>query len=143
MKAFSKKSSYLLIIMMIAGTAPDGNSAVFCCKEQENLYDSGRHCVSAGENDDPGRHSGGKGNQCYYDRRGNRRILYEKNAEEPRDPASITKIITCLLTLENMDLNDEVTITHDPVTTGQNIALKKGRNIKGKRSALCAHATLF
>lgn len=63
---------------------------------------------------------------------GSGRILYEKNAEEPRDPASITKIITCLLTLENMDLNDEVTITHDPVTTGQNIALKKGETLKVK-----------
>ena len=31
-----------------------------------------------------------------------------------------------------MDLNDEVTITHDPVTTGQNIALKKGETLKVK-----------
>ena len=32
-----------------------------------------------------------------------------------------------------MDLNDEVTITpDDPVTTGQNIALKKGETLKVK-----------
>ncbi len=59
-------------------------------------------------------------------------ILYSKNADKAQYPASITKIITCLLTLENMDLNDEVTITHDPVTTGQNIALKKGETLKVK-----------
>ena len=46
-------------------------------------------------------------------------------------PASPRSSPACL-TLENMDLNDEVTITHDPVTTGQNIALKKGETLKVK-----------
>ena len=36
-------------------------------------------------------------------------ILYEKNAYEQRDPASITKIITALIALENLDMNEEVT----------------------------------
>ena len=60
MKAFSKKSSYLLIIMMIAALLLTGTVPSFAAKNQENLYDSGRHCVSAGENDDPGRHPGGQ-----------------------------------------------------------------------------------
>ena len=72
MKAFSKKSSYLLIIMMIAALLLTGTVPSFAAKNKKTYSDSGRHCVSAGENDDPGRHPGGKGNQCYYDRRGKR-----------------------------------------------------------------------
>ena len=44
---------------------------------------------------------------------GSGEILYEKNAEERRDPASITKILTCLVVLENMDLDDEITVAED------------------------------
>lgn len=37
-------------------------------------------------------------------------VLYEKNADEKRYPASTTKIMTALLTLENVkDLNETVT----------------------------------
>lgn len=51
-------------------------------------------------------------------------ILYEKNAYERRDPASITKILTCLVVLENMDLDDEVVVEEDYDGAGENIALK-------------------
>ena len=37
-------------------------------------------------------------------------VLYEKNANEKNYPASITKIMTCLLVLENADLDDVVTV---------------------------------
>ena len=53
-------------------------------------------------------------------------ILYEKNAYERRDPASITKILTCLVVLETMELEQEVTIPYDGDGVGNNIALKKG-----------------
>lgn len=38
-------------------------------------------------------------------------VLYEKNADERRFPASTTKIMTALLTLENASLEDTVTAT--------------------------------
>ena len=55
---------------------------------------------------------------------GSGEILYEKNAEERRDPASITKILTCLVVLENMDLDDEITVAEDYDGAGENIAVK-------------------
>lgn len=56
-------------------------------------------------------------------------ILYAKNERERRDPASITKILTCLVVLENMDLNQVVTITEDSSPIGMNIAMKKGEKL--------------
>ena len=38
-------------------------------------------------------------------------ILYSLNRDTQRYPASITKVMTCLLTLENADLSDIVTMT--------------------------------
>lgn len=42
-------------------------------------------------------------------------ILYEKNIHEKRYPASITKIMTALLAIENSSLNDIVTFSKDAV----------------------------
>lgn len=41
------------------------------------------------------------------------KILYSKNAEVPMYPASTTKILTALLTLENLDLNKVITVPED------------------------------
>lgn len=59
---------------------------------------------------------------------GSGEILYEKNAREKRDPASVTKIVTCLVVLETMDMDEEVTaaVTFDPSTGGVGIKIKKG-----------------
>lgn len=43
-------------------------------------------------------------------------VLYESNADETRYPASMTKIMTALLTLENADLDDEVTVEASDLT---------------------------
>lgn len=43
------------------------------------------------------------------------KILYSKNANEKMYPASTTKIMTAILTLERCKLTDKVTITHDAV----------------------------
>ncbi len=55
-------------------------------------------------------------------------ILYEKNAYEKRDPASIAKIMTCLVVLESMELDEKVTstINFDGPTGGMGINIKKG-----------------
>lgn len=41
------------------------------------------------------------------------RSIYEQNADEKIYPASLTKIMTCLLALENGNLSDIVTVTED------------------------------
>ena len=43
--------------------------------------------------------------------------LYEKNIYEQYYPASITKIMTAILSLENLNLSDTVTFSHDAVFT--------------------------
>ena len=60
-------------------------------------------------------------------------ILYEKNAYEQRDPASITKIITALIALENLDMNEEVTAYNEPDPEGTNIALKVGETLTAEQ----------
>lgn len=45
------------------------------------------------------------------------KILYEKNATEKMYPASTTKILTAILTIENVDLNENVTISENAVTS--------------------------
>lgn len=42
-------------------------------------------------------------------------ILYEKNVHETFYPASITKVLTALCVLENSDINDQITFSHDAV----------------------------
>ena len=42
-------------------------------------------------------------------------ILYDKNMDQRMEPASITKIMTLLLALENLDMNEEVTFSHNAV----------------------------
>lgn len=43
------------------------------------------------------------------------KILYEKNAYEKMYPASTTKILTAILTLENCDLEEKATVSHNAV----------------------------
>lgn len=44
------------------------------------------------------------------------RIIYEKNADKIYPPASMTKMLTCILTLENLSPGDEIKISHESAT---------------------------
>ena len=55
-------------------------------------------------------------------------VLYGKNIHEAYYPASITKILTALVIIENCDLDDTVTFTHSAVNT-----LEPGSSILGAR----------
>ena len=129
MKAFSRKSSYLLIIMMIAALLLTGTVPSFAAKNKETYTTSEGTVYPLEETKVLDGAPDVKGTSAVLIDAGSGKILYEKNMGERRDPASITKIMTCLLTLENLELDDEVTVTHDPVQTGQNIALKKGETL--------------
>ncbi|MDO4869560.1 MAG: D-alanyl-D-alanine carboxypeptidase family protein [Bacillota bacterium] len=61
---------------------------------------------------------------------GNGEILYEKDAYEKRDPASITKILNCLVCLDTLDFDQEVTVDIDPETEGSIMKLKKGETLR-------------
>ena len=58
-------------------------------------------------------------------------VLFEKNSHEPYYPASITKIMTTLLALENGNLSDMVTFSDDAInnTEGSGIARDYGEQM--------------
>ncbi|MCG8538880.1 MAG: D-alanyl-D-alanine carboxypeptidase [Clostridia bacterium] len=54
-------------------------------------------------------------------------ILFEKNAHKSMYPASTTKVMTAILTLENTNLNDRIIIDKEtPFTDGSRIYVKEG-----------------
>lgn len=57
-------------------------------------------------------------------------VLYDKDMHKQMYPASTTKVITAILTLENCDLNEIVTIDSEtPFTEGSRIYLLEGEQI--------------
>ncbi len=60
-------------------------------------------------------------------------ILYAKGIDERHYPASTTKIMTCLLAIENSDLNEMVTFSHEAVFSiepgSSNIGMDEGQSI--------------
>jgi D-alanyl-D-alanine carboxypeptidase (penicillin-binding protein 5/6) len=69
------------------------------------------------------------------------RTLYEQNADEKLYPASLTKIMTCLLALENGNLSDEVTVSQEAVDavdpSGSNAELKPGEKMSLENMLYC------
>lgn len=53
-------------------------------------------------------------------------ILYEKDAYTKREPASVTKIITCMVALEHLEMDQKITVKADGNPTGNNISVKAG-----------------
>ncbi len=56
-------------------------------------------------------------------------VLYEKNADKVLEPASIAKVLTALLTIENLDLEDTVTIEEDLNIIGNGMDLSAGETL--------------
>lgn len=54
-------------------------------------------------------------------------VLYEKDADEQRYPASLTKIMTCMLVLEHGDLNDIITVS-ETALAGMEVGSSIGDN---------------
>lgn len=64
---------------------------------------------------------------------GSDRVLYEKNADNIMFPASTTKIMTALLTLEHLDLSKSITVPPDAVLPGgASLYLVPGEVIKAE-----------
>lgn len=65
-------------------------------------------------------------------------ILYEKNAHKPQYPASITKIMTTLLAIENCSMGEIVTFSHDAVfgieTGSSHIGVDEGEKLTIEQS---------
>ena len=57
------------------------------------------------------------------------RVLYEQNADEPRLIASITKIMTAVVALEEGDLNQVYQVTAADMAEGSSMYLQKGERL--------------
>ncbi len=58
------------------------------------------------------------------------RILYEKNASDPKRIASITKIMTAIIAIESGKMDEEVHVSKNAVyTEGSSIYLEEGEEI--------------
>ena len=61
------------------------------------------------------------------------RILYEKNSNQKMLIASTTKIMTCIIVLENSDIDEEIVVGDEVLSMyGTNIYIKKGEVLKIK-----------
>lgn len=60
-------------------------------------------------------------------------VLYSKNADERLYPASTTKIMTCLVAIENCDLDEVITINQSAIdansSDGSNMGLRAGEQL--------------
>ena len=56
-------------------------------------------------------------------------VIYGKSQKKVREPASLTKILTCLVILETMDLDQVVTVHEDVETEGSVIGLEPGEKL--------------
>lgn len=56
-------------------------------------------------------------------------VLYEKNADKVIEPASLTKILNCLVVLETLDLDEEITVPEDVETEGSIMWLNPGEKL--------------
>ena len=60
-------------------------------------------------------------------------VIYDKDSGAKRPPASTTKMITCLLAIENLSLETQVVIDSEVVaTTGNTLAFKEGEIVSAK-----------
>lgn len=58
------------------------------------------------------------------------RVIWEKNCDDRMDPASMTKLLTCLLAVENLQLTDEVEVTAEAAALPETkIYLQEGEKI--------------
>jgi D-alanyl-D-alanine carboxypeptidase (penicillin-binding protein 5/6) len=70
-------------------------------------------------------------------------VLYSQNIDDELYPASTTKIMTAMLTLENMSLDDEITLPDDFVNAGETrIGLEAGatQNVEDLLMAMMLHS---
>lgn len=59
------------------------------------------------------------------------RVLYEKNANSTKLIASTTKIMTCIIALENSDIEKEITVGEEVLSMyGTNIYIERGEKLK-------------
>ena len=71
-------------------------------------------------------------------------ILYSQNADVQYEPASITKVMTAIVVLENTNLNDNVTIGENPpMVDGSALGIREGEVYTVEELFCCGYARYF
>lgn len=97
---FRKITSFLLVLTLLAALA----MPVFAEEQEESLGEEEEEYLDDGIFRSP------VGSALLIET-STGTVLYEKDADEQRYPASLTKIMTCMLVLEHGNLNDIVTVS--------------------------------
>ncbi len=71
-------------------------------------------------------------------------VLFSKNPDVQFEPASTTKLMTALVTLDNANLDDKVTIgANPPLVDGSAIGISTGSNLYNKRTLTWSIARIW
>lgn len=104
--------------------------------EEDTDEDSTEYKITTEYPDEPGREPDLVSESAIVIDASTGNILYQKNAFEQNYPASITKIMTCLLALENSEMDETITMSYDAVwgieRDSNNIALNVDEEISMK-----------
>lgn len=105
-----KKSAAVLLALLFTFTFS------FPCQATENEEATTEHPETTEYPDEPGREPDLVSGAAIVMDAATGQILFEKNAEERKYPASITKIMTALVALDhNIDFNDTITMSENAV----------------------------
>lgn len=104
-----------VILFFVSITCIDGPSVLAEGMEEDAEASTEEYIVTTEYPDEPGREPDLVSNSAIVMDAETGQILYEKNAYDRKYPASITKIMTCLLALENCKMNETLTMSYDAV----------------------------
>lgn len=122
MKIYTKIISFLLLFTIVTGCLQDTVRA-----EDTQYWPAGPEVVSS---------------SAIVMEASTGTVLYEKNIHDPHYPASITKILTTLLAIENSSMDDVVTFSKDAIynTEGSGIARDVGEQMTMEQ---CLYAVML
>ncbi len=130
-------SQYLSILFLCATflviPAPNSVTAQMTTKVAEQELPSLLHSlqipVYAGEKPMGSQFASLSASSIYIMDRGSGAILYQKNANAPRYPASTAKMMTALVARRNYKLDDVLTVKEEAFSTGSTVGLKVGEQL--------------
>lgn len=128
-KRFAKAITVLALTaaLILTGTVPSFGNFIYADEKPDIVTE---HDVVPAADFDKNTQLKVEGTSAILMDAGSGTILYEKDAYAQRDLASITKIITCMVALENLDLDQEITATFQPTDEGTSLKIKKGETFR-------------
>lgn len=104
-----------VILFFVSITCIDGVSVHAEGMEEDPEASTEEYVVTTEYPDEPGREPDLVSNSAIVMDAETGQILYEKNAYDRKYPASITKIMTCLMAMENCKMDETLTMSYDAI----------------------------